>query len=79
MKRFIVVVLLTLLSACASPGTSMTGPPNSSSGAMSSSVRGRSTPFLARRTGVTPITHVIIVVQENRTTDNLFQGLPGAN
>ncbi len=26
-----------------------------------------------------PIQHVIIVVQENRTVDNLFQGLPGAN
>ena len=79
MKSFVVVILLTLLSACASPGTSTTGPPNSSSGAMSSSVRGRSAPFLHRRTGVTPITHVIIVIQENRTTDNLFQGLPGAN
>ena len=26
-----------------------------------------------------PIQHVIIVVQENRTVDNLFQGLPGAS
>jgi phospholipase C len=26
-----------------------------------------------------PIQHVIIIVQENRTPDNLFQGLPGAN
>jgi phospholipase C len=25
------------------------------------------------------ITHVVIIVQENRTVDNLFQGLPGAN
>jgi len=78
MKSFVVVVLLILLSACASPGTSMTGPPNSSSGTIHSSVRGRSA-SLGRRTGVTPISHVIIVVQENRTTDNLFQGLPGAN
>ena len=77
MKSFVVVVLVTLLSACASPSTSMTGAPNSSSGTMSSSVRGRSA-FLARR-GVSPITNVIIVFQENRTTDNLFQGLPGAN
>src|SRR5271163_3547475 len=66
MKSFVVVVLLTL-TACASPGTSTTGAP------------GRSAAFLARRAGTTPITNVIIVVQENRTPDNLFQGLPGAN
>jgi phospholipase C len=78
MKSLVVVVLFTLLSACASPGTSMTGAPNSSSGTMSSSVPGRS-PFLARRASVNPITNVIIVVQENRTPDNLFQGLSGAN
>ncbi len=27
----------------------------------------------------TPIQHVIIIVQENRSTDNLFHGLPGAD
>ena len=26
-----------------------------------------------------PITNVVIIVQENRTVDNLFQFLPGAN
>src|SRR5580658_2023267 len=26
-----------------------------------------------------PITHVVVIVQENRTVDNLFQMLPGAN
>ncbi|MBV8531891.1 MAG: hypothetical protein JO104_11270 [Candidatus Eremiobacteraeota bacterium] len=26
-----------------------------------------------------PITHVVVIVQENRTVDNLFQFLPGAN
>ena len=29
--------------------------------------------------GSIPIQHIVIVVQENRTTDNLFNGLPGAN
>jgi phospholipase C len=67
MKTIVVVVLVTLLSACASPGGSATGAPN------------RSPAFLGRRAAVTPITNVIIVIQENRTTDNLFQGLPGAN
>src|ERR1700761_8499704 len=28
---------------------------------------------------VSPIQHVIIIFQENRTPDNLFQGLPGAD
>jgi phospholipase C len=27
----------------------------------------------------TPIQHVVIVIQENRTFDDLFQGYPGAN
>ncbi len=79
MKNFVVVVLLTSLSGCASPGTLTSGPPSSSSGTVSSSVRGRSAGLLARRAGLSPITNVIIVFQENRTTDNLFQGLPGAN
>jgi len=34
----------------------------------------------ARRANASnPIQHVVIVVQENRTTDNLFNGLPGAD
>jgi phospholipase C len=34
----------------------------------------------ARRLGSSGlITHVVIIVQENRTLDNLFQGFPGAN
>lgn len=30
-------------------------------------------------TGADPIKHVVIVVQENRSVDNLFQGFPGAD
>ncbi|HEY2475383.1 MAG TPA: alkaline phosphatase family protein [Candidatus Cybelea sp.] len=29
--------------------------------------------------GSAPITHVVIIIQENRTVDNLFNSLPGAN
>ena len=29
--------------------------------------------------GLSPIQHVVIIVQENRTVDNLFNALPGAN
>ena len=35
-------------------------------------------PFAARSTR-TPIKHVIIVVMENRSFDNIFRGFPGAN
>jgi phospholipase C len=28
---------------------------------------------------LTPITHIVIIIQENRSTDNLFHGLPGAD
>ena len=29
--------------------------------------------------GSAPITHVVIIIQENRTVDNLFNSLPGAD
>lgn len=31
------------------------------------------------RANTSPITHVFVIVQENRTVDNLFNGLPGAD
>jgi phospholipase C len=33
----------------------------------------------ARPAEATPITHIVVVVQENRSFDNLFNGYPGAN
>ena len=36
-------------------------------------------PTSATSLGSSPIQHVIIIFQENRTPDNLFQGLPGAD
>ncbi len=36
-------------------------------------------PIMAVRQATTPITHVVIIVQENRTPDYLFQGVPGAD
>ncbi|MGA8574091.1 MAG: alkaline phosphatase family protein [Candidatus Cybelea sp.] len=38
-----------------------------------------SAPAVSRAGSSSPITHVIVIVQENRTVDNLFQFLPGAN
>lgn len=36
-------------------------------------------PFRAQITPPTPIKHVVLVVQENRSFDNIFAGFPGAN
>jgi|SRR5579862_3137736 len=37
------------------------------------------TPSAMQHVPASKISHVIVIVQENRTTDNLFYGLPGAN
>ena len=34
---------------------------------------------ISHRGIVSPIQHVVIIFQENRTPDNLFQGVPGAD
>lgn len=41
--------------------------------------QGLGVPAMARPSKSSPIGHVIIIVQENRTPDNLFQGLKGAD
>ena len=76
MKRFVAIVATLALPACGSSGISPTSPASSS--AVASIGSHRTTAPLLRR-GVSPITHVIILIQENRSTDNLFQGLPGAD
>jgi phospholipase C len=68
-----VFAVAATLAACASGGGSMstlrTGVPGGvPQRELNPSLRGRS-----------PIKHVVIIVQENRTVDNLFQFLPGAN
>lgn len=34
---------------------------------------------VTRSSSSSPISHVVIIIQENRSVDNLFQGFPGAN
>jgi phospholipase C len=58
-----------LLAACGGGRDAGTAVP---SGPSASDVQRRSGPSSS-------IQHVIIIIQENRTPDNLFQGLPGAN
>ncbi len=59
--------VLWTLSAC-SGGSLVGGAPSAAEGVAHGLGR-----------AVSPIQHVIIIVQENRTPDNLFQGLPGAD
>src|SRR5579863_1432512 len=54
-----------VLIACNGSGSSFSAPANGAAGAGTAAV--------------TPIKHVVIIVQENRTPDYLFQGVPGAD
>jgi phospholipase C len=40
---------------------------------------GGSLPFAKHHTGSSPIQHIVLVIQENRSFDNLFATFPGAN
>jgi phospholipase C len=69
MKRLpLVAISLWTLNACS--GSSFLSGAHSTSEAVTHRLN---------RAAVSPIQHVIIIVQENRTPDNLFQGVPGAN
>jgi phospholipase C len=63
-----------LLSACQGPGNSTLSTPASSPLAPLAAHAGIGRPIEGN-----PINHVIVIVQENRTVDNLFQGYPGAD
>jgi phospholipase C len=62
------LALLMALVACSGP-TGLNTSPVSRTSALQLSTSG----------GSTPIQHVVIIIQENRSVDNLFQFLPGAN
>jgi phospholipase C len=62
------IVVSVMLVACRGFAPSPSGP-------SASAVDG----FPSGGKPVTPIRHVLVIVQENRTPDNLFQGIPGAD
>src|SRR5579864_8568676 len=72
-RAHLTALALLVAAGCAAHGAS---PPASAPGA---STRGASTLSSARKHKTTPITHVVVIIQENRSFDNLFQGFPGAN
>ncbi|MEO6834691.1 MAG: alkaline phosphatase family protein, partial [Candidatus Tumulicola sp.] len=67
MKTLAVLIMVTLVTACSSPFGQTAAAP--------------ALPYHAVRyaAGASPIQHVIVIVQENRSFDNLFYGFPGAN
>jgi phospholipase C len=65
-KRIALVIFVTLITACGGPGArSWFGPAIG--------------PATRHRGSSSPIQHIVIIVQENRSFDNFFYGFPGAN
>jgi phospholipase C len=63
--------LIAGLASCTGPSSQQSSPlPASGAAALDSRVRPSAS---------SPINHIVIIIQENRTPDNLFQGLPGAD
>jgi phospholipase C len=69
--RFSALAVIVALVGCSQNTTSPTPPPVP----LAAQPGG---PMRSLTGGSTPITHVVIVFQENRTTNDLFNGLPGA-
>jgi len=74
-RRPLALVLLGIVAGCgaSNPPTEPTINPN-----RARHLGAQITPAWHELT-TSPITHVVIVIQENRTPDNLFRGLPGAD
>jgi phospholipase C len=66
------------LSACSERSASVGGSGLIPGLSPASEMRPATVKRAALTTG-TPITHVVIIIQENRSFDNLFEGFPGAN
>ena len=68
MNRLVPYIALVVLAACAHEGAVV---PQASALTSGTAHRAAGT--------FSPIQHIVIIVQENRTVDNLFNGLPGAD
>jgi phospholipase C len=66
---------LALLIACSGRGAISPGPPVPAFGVS----RGEAPIAALKRQTKTPIQHIFVIIQENRSFDNLFQGYPNAN
>ncbi|MFY9665067.1 MAG: alkaline phosphatase family protein [Candidatus Cybelea sp.] len=76
--HFIRLALIGALSGCAqSPSFSASVPPPSD--ASTTALPSAAQFFVPRAGALSKIQHIVVIVQENRSVDNLFQFLPGAN
>jgi len=69
-RSHLCISVLLVAAGCASHGASSPLPGAGHSGAASSAAKKRT---------ATPIQHVVVVIQENRSFDHFFQGFQGAN
>jgi phospholipase C len=74
-RQAIAVALTAALAACA-PSSNASNPSKAAGSGLLPSGKWLHAPTAI---STNPITHIMIVVQENRTVDNLFQGLRGAD
>ncbi len=70
-RAFAAALLACSIAGCGGGGPSVTGP---DTGGFSSQGHVPNSPL-----GTNAITHVVIIVQENRSFDNVFSGFPGAD
>ncbi len=70
----IAAALPLLLSACGGRGTSFVTPADSRADSSTSVAHAR-----AHGRSTSPIQHIVVIIQENRSLDNMFQTYPGAN
>ena len=75
MRRFVALTAVVLLAGCTTGSSLMPGP----AAGISQVAPDRTGLTTISSLGSQKIKHVIIVVQENRTLDNLFHGYPGAD
>src|SRR5580704_7571511 len=68
MKRLAVLLVAALVTACGSPYSQSGSVPVAPSAARQH-----------RHSGSYPITHIVIIMQENRSFDNFFRGFPKAD
>jgi phospholipase C len=86
--KLLLALLTVLLSACAQAQSASTSSAGVAPDVLDTAVRGAAAGKPARKVppgasrlllGNGTIEHVVIIFQENRSTDNLFNGLPGAD
>ncbi len=74
----VATVVTVALCACGSGGTNVSGPPLPNAPLQSREIAARGSALPLKDPARGKIQHVVIVVQENRSFNNLFYGFPGA-